>query len=217
MWEKRQWGGIKTDRNRDTHAYITHTQRDGGWVVESVQLPPGGEIWGAIFGPAAPSHTLHHYHNECNQSLYQPVEILIIILKPLQPKHTSLLYYWFSLTADPNTDSCQHVNTAVCNRQARPRSRSRVRPQIEMNTTEPWWSFLRLLISSRRRDDLPCHCVRRPFFEGMSQSSSQTEIGSLNSKGSLTRDPFSPVSVGGENSTVCESKRSLWIKLRKFK
>ncbi|GAA6066524.1 phosphofurin acidic cluster sorting protein 1 isoform X2, partial [Tachysurus ichikawai] len=31
-----------------------------------------------------------------------------------------------------------------------------------------------------------------PFFEGMSQSSSQTEIGSLNSKGSLTRDPFSP-------------------------
>uniref|UniRef100_A0A8B9GQH2 Phosphofurin acidic cluster sorting protein 1 n=1 Tax=Astyanax mexicanus TaxID=7994 RepID=A0A8B9GQH2_ASTMX len=32
----------------------------------------------------------------------------------------------------------------------------------------------------------------RPFFEGMSQSSSQTEIGSLNSKGSLTRDPFSP-------------------------
>uniref|UniRef100_A0A671UT54 Phosphofurin acidic cluster sorting protein 1 n=1 Tax=Sparus aurata TaxID=8175 RepID=A0A671UT54_SPAAU len=34
----------------------------------------------------------------------------------------------------------------------------------------------------------------RPFFEGMSQSSSQTEIGSLNSKGSLGRDPFSPVS-----------------------
>ncbi|KAA0722962.1 Phosphofurin acidic cluster sorting protein 1 [Triplophysa tibetana] len=32
----------------------------------------------------------------------------------------------------------------------------------------------------------------RPFFEGMSQSSSQTEIGSLNSKGSLNRDPFSP-------------------------
>ncbi|XP_052005351.1 phosphofurin acidic cluster sorting protein 1-like [Xyrauchen texanus] len=32
----------------------------------------------------------------------------------------------------------------------------------------------------------------RPFFEGMSQSSSQTEIGSLNSKGSLSRDPFSP-------------------------
>uniref|UniRef100_A0A9J8C3A7 Phosphofurin acidic cluster sorting protein 1 n=1 Tax=Cyprinus carpio carpio TaxID=630221 RepID=A0A9J8C3A7_CYPCA len=31
----------------------------------------------------------------------------------------------------------------------------------------------------------------RPFFEGMSQSSSQTEIGSLNSKGSLSRDPFS--------------------------
>uniref|UniRef100_A0A3Q4G4N6 Phosphofurin acidic cluster sorting protein 1 n=1 Tax=Neolamprologus brichardi TaxID=32507 RepID=A0A3Q4G4N6_NEOBR len=34
----------------------------------------------------------------------------------------------------------------------------------------------------------------RPFFEGMSQSSSQTEIGSLNSKGSLGRDTFSPVS-----------------------
>ncbi|XP_051574492.1 phosphofurin acidic cluster sorting protein 1-like isoform X1 [Myxocyprinus asiaticus] len=32
----------------------------------------------------------------------------------------------------------------------------------------------------------------RPFFEGMSQSSSQTEIGSLNSKGSLSRDPFCP-------------------------
>ncbi|KAM9501390.1 phosphofurin acidic cluster sorting protein 1 isoform 2-T2 [Clarias gariepinus] len=32
----------------------------------------------------------------------------------------------------------------------------------------------------------------RPFFEGMSQSSSQTEIGSLNSKGSLTREIFSP-------------------------
>ncbi|XP_016393556.1 phosphofurin acidic cluster sorting protein 1-like [Sinocyclocheilus rhinocerous] len=34
----------------------------------------------------------------------------------------------------------------------------------------------------------------RPFFEGMSQSSSQTEIGSLNSKSSLSREPFSPVS-----------------------
>ncbi|KAG1959162.1 phosphofurin acidic cluster sorting protein 1-like isoform X3 [Pimephales promelas] len=32
----------------------------------------------------------------------------------------------------------------------------------------------------------------RPFFEGMSQSSSQTEIGSLNSKGSLNRDAVSP-------------------------
>uniref|UniRef100_A0A3Q3H092 Phosphofurin acidic cluster sorting protein 1 n=1 Tax=Labrus bergylta TaxID=56723 RepID=A0A3Q3H092_9LABR len=32
----------------------------------------------------------------------------------------------------------------------------------------------------------------RPYFEGMSQSSSQTEIGSLNSKGSLGRDTFSP-------------------------
>uniref|UniRef100_A0A8C1NI25 Phosphofurin acidic cluster sorting protein 1 n=1 Tax=Cyprinus carpio TaxID=7962 RepID=A0A8C1NI25_CYPCA len=35
----------------------------------------------------------------------------------------------------------------------------------------------------------------RPFFEGMSQSSSQTEIGSLNSKGSLSREPFSLVST----------------------
>lgn len=34
----------------------------------------------------------------------------------------------------------------------------------------------------------------RPFFEGMSQSSSQTEIGSLNSKGSLGKDTTSPVS-----------------------
>ncbi|XP_077444931.1 phosphofurin acidic cluster sorting protein 1 isoform X2 [Stigmatopora argus] len=33
----------------------------------------------------------------------------------------------------------------------------------------------------------------RPYFEGMSQSSSQTEIGSLNSKGSLGRDAPSPV------------------------
>ncbi|XP_048883928.1 phosphofurin acidic cluster sorting protein 1-like [Brienomyrus brachyistius] len=32
----------------------------------------------------------------------------------------------------------------------------------------------------------------RPFFEGMSQSSSQTEFGSVNSKGSLGRDVFSP-------------------------
>lgn len=38
---------------------------------------------------------------------------------------------------------------------------------------------------------LLCH---RPFFEGMSQSSSQTEIGSLNSKGSLGKDTTSPVS-----------------------
>lgn len=42
---------------------------------------------------------------------------------------------------------------------------------------------------------LSSFCSPRPFFEGMSQSSSQTEIGSLNSKGSLSRDPFSPVSV----------------------
>uniref|UniRef100_A0A6J0TWS3 Phosphofurin acidic cluster sorting protein 1 isoform X2 n=1 Tax=Pogona vitticeps TaxID=103695 RepID=A0A6J0TWS3_9SAUR len=38
----------------------------------------------------------------------------------------------------------------------------------------------------------------KPFFEGMSQSSSQTEIGSLNSKGSLSKDATSPMeaSVG---------------------
>ncbi|EQB77699.1 phosphofurin acidic cluster sorting protein 1-like protein [Camelus ferus] len=34
-----------------------------------------------------------------------------------------------------------------------------------------------------------------PFFEGMSQSSSQTEIGSLNSKGSLGKDTTSPVGL----------------------
>ncbi|XP_065263345.1 phosphofurin acidic cluster sorting protein 1 [Emys orbicularis] len=33
----------------------------------------------------------------------------------------------------------------------------------------------------------------KPFFEGMSQSSSQTEIGSLNSKGSLGKDATSPM------------------------
>ncbi|KAL7978127.1 hypothetical protein Chor_005114 [Crotalus horridus] len=33
----------------------------------------------------------------------------------------------------------------------------------------------------------------KPFFEGMSQSSSQTEIGSLNSKGSLGKDASSPI------------------------
>uniref|UniRef100_A0A669BAL1 Phosphofurin acidic cluster sorting protein 1 n=1 Tax=Oreochromis niloticus TaxID=8128 RepID=A0A669BAL1_ORENI len=45
----------------------------------------------------------------------------------------------------------------------------------------------------------------RPFFEGMSQSSSQTEIGSLNSKGSLGRDTFSPVS----NSQQLHSREEL--------
>nr|XP_042093585.1 phosphofurin acidic cluster sorting protein 1 isoform X3 [Ovis aries] len=35
----------------------------------------------------------------------------------------------------------------------------------------------------------------RPFFEGMSQSSSQTEIGSLNSKGSLGKDTTSPMEL----------------------
>ncbi|XP_034019866.1 phosphofurin acidic cluster sorting protein 1-like isoform X5 [Thalassophryne amazonica] len=44
----------------------------------------------------------------------------------------------------------------------------------------------------------------RPFFEGMSQSSSQTEIGSLNSKGSLGRDTFSP----GEQPTLEKMKPS---------
>lgn len=45
----------------------------------------------------------------------------------------------------------------------------------------------------------------RPFFEGMSQSSSQTEIGSLNSKGSLNRDTFSPQ---GEQTTTDKLKHS---------
>ncbi|XP_037614299.1 phosphofurin acidic cluster sorting protein 1-like isoform X2 [Sebastes umbrosus] len=44
----------------------------------------------------------------------------------------------------------------------------------------------------------------RPFFEGMSQSSSQTEIGSLNSKGSLGRDTFSP----GEQPPIEKMKLS---------
>ncbi|KAM4617905.1 phosphofurin acidic cluster sorting protein 1 [Discoglossus pictus] len=38
----------------------------------------------------------------------------------------------------------------------------------------------------------------RPFFEGVSQSSSQTEIGSLNSKGSQGRDLSSPGDVSAE-------------------
>ncbi|XP_063294330.1 phosphofurin acidic cluster sorting protein 1 [Pelobates fuscus] len=38
----------------------------------------------------------------------------------------------------------------------------------------------------------------RPFFEGVSQSSSQTEIGSLNSKGSQGRDVSSPGDVSAE-------------------
>lgn len=45
----------------------------------------------------------------------------------------------------------------------------------------------------------------RPFFEGMSQSSSQTEIGSLNSKGSLGRDTFSPQ---GEQPPIEKMKTS---------
>lgn len=46
----------------------------------------------------------------------------------------------------------------------------------------------------RRPLTLAVLLCRRPFFEGMSQSSSQTEIGSLNSKGSLGKDTTSPVS-----------------------
>uniref|UniRef100_A0A8C9XNP2 Phosphofurin acidic cluster sorting protein 1 n=1 Tax=Sander lucioperca TaxID=283035 RepID=A0A8C9XNP2_SANLU len=57
----------------------------------------------------------------------------------------------------------------------------------------------------------------RPFFEGMSQSSSQTEIGSLNSKGSLGRDTFSPVSNlyprGGSSS--CSISSNFTYLLRK--
>ncbi|XP_030075046.1 phosphofurin acidic cluster sorting protein 1 [Microcaecilia unicolor] len=44
----------------------------------------------------------------------------------------------------------------------------------------------------------------KPFFEGMSQSSSQTEIGSLNSKGSLGRDTSSPA----ETPSLEKVKRS---------
>ncbi|XP_005352034.1 phosphofurin acidic cluster sorting protein 1 [Microtus ochrogaster] len=47
----------------------------------------------------------------------------------------------------------------------------------------------------------------KPFFEGMSQSSSQTEIGSLNSKGSLGKDTTSPMELA-----ALEKVKSTWIK-----
>uniref|UniRef100_A0A8I3NUW8 Phosphofurin acidic cluster sorting protein 1 n=1 Tax=Canis lupus familiaris TaxID=9615 RepID=A0A8I3NUW8_CANLF len=47
----------------------------------------------------------------------------------------------------------------------------------------------------------------KPFFEGMSQSSSQTEIGSLNSKGSLGKDTTSPMELA-----ALEKVKSAWIK-----
>ncbi|EPQ06555.1 Phosphofurin acidic cluster sorting protein 1 [Myotis brandtii] len=47
----------------------------------------------------------------------------------------------------------------------------------------------------------------KPFFEGMSQSSSQTEIGSLNSKGSLSKDTTSPMELA-----ALEKVKSAWIK-----
>ncbi|XP_055487519.1 phosphofurin acidic cluster sorting protein 1-like, partial [Leucoraja erinacea] len=43
----------------------------------------------------------------------------------------------------------------------------------------------------------------KPFFEGMSQSSSQTEFGSLNSKGSLSKELTSPL-----EATACEKIRT---------
>ncbi|KAB0407481.1 hypothetical protein E2I00_007655, partial [Balaenoptera physalus] len=55
----------------------------------------------------------------------------------------------------------------------------------------------------------------KPFFEGMSQSSSQTEIGSLNSKGSLGKDTTSPVSKTngcGMELAALEKVKSAWIK-----
>ncbi|KAM8969486.1 phosphofurin acidic cluster sorting protein 1 [Sarcophilus harrisii] len=48
----------------------------------------------------------------------------------------------------------------------------------------------------------------KPFFEGMSQSSSQTEIGSLNSKGSLGKDASSPM----ELTALDRVKGTSWIK-----
>ncbi|XP_074087123.1 phosphofurin acidic cluster sorting protein 1 isoform X2 [Macrotis lagotis] len=48
----------------------------------------------------------------------------------------------------------------------------------------------------------------KPFFEGMSQSSSQTEIGSLNSKGSLGKDATSPM----ELTALERVKATSWIK-----
>uniref|UniRef100_A0A8C7MZA2 Phosphofurin acidic cluster sorting protein 1 n=1 Tax=Oncorhynchus kisutch TaxID=8019 RepID=A0A8C7MZA2_ONCKI len=47
----------------------------------------------------------------------------------------------------------------------------------------------------------------RPFFEGMSQSSSQTEFGSLNSRCSLPRDTLSPVSTVHGGGWVCVFSR----------
>ncbi|XP_061462588.1 phosphofurin acidic cluster sorting protein 1 isoform X3 [Rhineura floridana] len=49
----------------------------------------------------------------------------------------------------------------------------------------------------------------KPFFEGMSQSSSQTEIGSLNSKGSLGKDATSPVEASiGDKMKPTRSKNA---------
>uniref|UniRef100_A0A8C2ZEB1 Phosphofurin acidic cluster sorting protein 1 n=1 Tax=Cyclopterus lumpus TaxID=8103 RepID=A0A8C2ZEB1_CYCLU len=55
----------------------------------------------------------------------------------------------------------------------------------------------------------------RPFFEGMSQSSSQTEIGSLNSKGSLGRDTLSPVSTG-DTAGVCLLRKAVYDQLNQI-
>ncbi|XP_048367427.1 phosphofurin acidic cluster sorting protein 1 isoform X2 [Sphaerodactylus townsendi] len=49
----------------------------------------------------------------------------------------------------------------------------------------------------------------KPFFEGMSQSSSQTEIGSLNSKGSLGKDATSPMEASiGDKMKPARSKNA---------
>ncbi|XP_060111051.1 phosphofurin acidic cluster sorting protein 1 isoform X2 [Heteronotia binoei] len=49
----------------------------------------------------------------------------------------------------------------------------------------------------------------KPFFEGMSQSSSQTEIGSLNSKGSLGKDATSPMEASiGDKMKPSRSKNA---------
>lgn len=56
---------------------------------------------------------------------------------------------------------------------------------------------------------MPPLIPHRPFFEGMSQSSSQTEIGSLNSKGSLGREAGSPVS-GGKHWGVLGMGKGFW-------
>uniref|UniRef100_A0A672PCM7 Phosphofurin acidic cluster sorting protein 1a n=2 Tax=Sinocyclocheilus grahami TaxID=75366 RepID=A0A672PCM7_SINGR len=51
----------------------------------------------------------------------------------------------------------------------------------------------------------------RPFFEGMSQSSSQTEFGSLNSRCSHSKDKLSPVSELNEGEVIADGTPSITL------